>query len=75
MKITLLAFAAASAFSLVLATHASATPADGPSIARIGHQVDAAMTIATKKKTPKCPEGQEMSTRTGKCRAPTSEEK
>jgi hypothetical protein len=75
MKTTLLALVAASALSLTLASHASATPADGASIARIGHQVDAAITIATKKKTPKCPDGQEISSRTGKCRPPTSEEK
>jgi hypothetical protein len=76
MKTTLLALVAASALSLSMASHASATPADGAAIALIGHQADAAITIAAKKKAPaKCPEGQVISSRTGKCRAPTSEEK
>jgi hypothetical protein len=77
MKMTLLALVAASAVSLTLASHASATPPDGAAIARIGHQVDPAINVAAKKKTAakKCPEGQEISTRTGKCRPPTSEEK
>ena len=79
MKMTLLALVAASAVSLTLVSHVSATPADGAAIARIGHQVDPAINVATKKKTAtaakKCPEGQEISTRTGKCRPPTSEEK
>jgi hypothetical protein len=84
MKITLLALVVASAVSLTLASHASATPADGAAIARIGQQVDPAINVATKKKKKKssqttaaksCPEGQEISTRTGKCRLPTSEEK
>jgi hypothetical protein len=80
MKRTLLALVAASAVSLTLASHASATPADGGAIARIGHQVDPAISVATKKKktataAKSCPEGQELSTRTGKCRPPTSEEK
>jgi hypothetical protein len=80
MKMTLLAFVAASAVSSALVSHVSATPADGAAIARMGHQVGAAINVATKKtsKTPaakKCPEGQEISTRTGKCRPPTSEEK
>jgi uncharacterized low-complexity protein len=75
MKMTLMAVVAASALSLTLASHAPAAPADGAAIALIAHQADAAITIATKKKPPKCPEGQEISTRTGKCRAPTSEEK
>ena len=80
MKITLLALVAASAVSLTLASHASAMPADGAAIARIGHQVDPAISVATIKKNAKtaaksCPEGQQLSTRTGKCRTPTSEEK
>jgi hypothetical protein len=77
MKMTLLAVVAAAAVSLTLASPASATPADGAAIARIGHQVDPAINVATKKKTAAktCPAGQELSVRTGKCRAPTSEEK
>jgi hypothetical protein len=78
MKMT--AVVAACAVSLILASHASAAPADGAAIARIGHQVDSTLNIATTKKKTKtaaksCPEGQEVSTRTGKCRTPTSEEK
>jgi hypothetical protein len=81
MKMTLFAIVAASAVSLTLASHASATPADGAAIARVGHQVDPAINVATKKKNPSqaaantCPAGQERSTRTGKCRPPTAEEK
>ena len=81
MKMILLALAAASAGSLTLVSHVSATPADGSAIARIGHEVDPAINVATKKtaKTAtaakKCPELQQISTRTGKCRPPTSEEK
>jgi hypothetical protein len=84
MKLTLLALVAASAVSLTLASNASATPADGAAIARIAQQVDPAINVATKKKKKKssqptaaktCPEGQELSVRTGKCRLPTSEEK
>jgi hypothetical protein len=78
MKMTLLALVAVSALSSSLASHASAAPADGGAIARVGHQVDPAINVATKKKktaAKSCPEGQELSTRTGKCRAPTSEEK
>lgn len=80
MKMTLLALVAASAASL---TQAAATPVDGAAIARIGHQVDPAISVATKKKKTSqtksaaktCPEGQELGARTGKCRPPTSEEK
>jgi hypothetical protein len=82
MKITLLALVAASAVSLTSASHASATPADGAAIARLGQQVDPAINVATKKKkssqttaAKSCPEGQQLSNRTGKCRLPTSEEK
>jgi hypothetical protein len=78
MKITLLALAAASALSLTMASYASATPADGAAIARIAHQVDPAINVVTKNKNAaakSCPGGQVLSTRTGKCRAPTSEEK
>jgi hypothetical protein len=80
MKFTLLAVVAASAVSMTLAPHASAIPADGAAIARIGQQVDPAINIATKKTTSQtaaksCPEGQQLSTRTGKCRRPTSEDK
>ena len=81
MKTTLLALVAASAVSLTLASHASAAPADGAAIARIGLEVDPAIHVATKKKktaqsaAKTCPEGQELSVRTGKCRQPTSEEK
>jgi hypothetical protein len=83
MKMALLALVAASAVSLTLASHASATPADGGAIARIGHQVDPAISVATKKKKTSptksaaktCPEGQELGARSGKCRPPTSEEK
>jgi hypothetical protein len=80
MKMTLLALVAASAVSLILASQASAAPADGSTIARIEHQVDLAIIIATKKKNPPtaaktCPGGQQLSNRTGKCRPYTSEEK
>ena len=78
MKATLLAVVAAAAVSLTAISHASATPADGAAIAGIGYQVDSAINVATKKKKTAartCPEGQELSNRTGKCRAPTSEEK
>jgi hypothetical protein len=78
MKMTLLAVVAAAAVSLTLASPASATPADGAAIARIGHQIDPAVNVAAKKKktaAKTCPEGQEISVRTGKCRPPTSEEK
>ena len=78
MTMTLVAVVAASAVSLTLASPVSATPADGAAIARAGHQVDPAVNVATKKKktaAKTCPEGQEISVRTGKCRPPTSEEK
>jgi hypothetical protein len=78
MRMTLSALVVASALSLTLASHASATPADGAPIARIAPQVDPAINIATKKKktaAKACPEGQELSNRTGKCRPPTSEAK
>jgi hypothetical protein len=76
MKMTLLAFVAASALSLTFVSHASAAPADGAAIARIGHQVDPAINVAAKKSAAKsCPEGQQLSTRTGKCRTPTAEQK
>ncbi len=78
MKTTLFALVAACAISLSLAPQVSASPADGTAIARIGQQVDGAINVATKKKktaAKTCPEGQEISVRTGKCRPPTSEEK
>jgi hypothetical protein len=81
MKMTLLALVAASAVSLTVTSNLSATPADGAAIARIGLQVDTTINVATKKKkatktaAKTCPEGQEISVRTGKCRPPTSEEK
>jgi hypothetical protein len=78
MKMTLLAFVAASALSLTCVSHASATPADGAAIARVAHQVDPGIDVAAKKKSAaakSCPEGQQLSTRTGKCRAPTAEQK
>jgi len=79
MRMTLLALVGASAVSLALASHASATPADGRAIARIGHQVDPAINVATKKSSQTaaktCPPGQQLSNRTGKCRPYTSEEK
>ena len=77
MKTTLFALVAASAVSLSMASHASATPTGGGAIAHIGQQVDPAFNVATKKKTAakSCPEGQVLSTRTGKCRAPTAEQK
>jgi hypothetical protein len=81
MKITMLALVVASAVSLTLASHASAAPADGAAV-RLGQQVDPAINVATKKKkssqttaTKTCPEGQELSNRTGKCRTPTAESK
>jgi hypothetical protein len=60
--------------------HASAAPAGGSAIVRIGQQLDLAINVATTKKNPQtaaksCPEGQQLSTRTGKCRRPTSEDK
>jgi hypothetical protein len=77
MKITLLALVAASAVCSTIASPVSATPADGAAIALIGHQVDPVTNVAKKKSTAakSCPAGQELSTRTGKCRAPTAEEK
>jgi hypothetical protein len=79
MKMTLLALVAASAVSLTLASHASAIPADGAAIAHMGHQFDSVIEVATAKKTnaaaKSCPPGQQLSSRTGKCRPPTSEEK
>jgi hypothetical protein len=83
MKTTLFALVAACTLSLTLAPHVSAAPADGAAISRIGQQVDPAINVATKKKKTSqaktaaktCPEGQEISVRTGKCRPPTSEEK
>jgi hypothetical protein len=80
MKMTLLVLAAASAVSLSVASHAVAAPADGAAIARIAHEVDPAINVATKKKSSQaaaksCPEGQQLSTRTGKCRTPTAEQK
>jgi hypothetical protein len=81
MKTTLFALVTACALSLTFASHVSASPADGAAIARIAQQVDPAVNVATKKKkstktaAKTCPEGQEISVRTGKCRPPTSEEK
>jgi hypothetical protein len=78
MKMTLLALVAASIVSLAMASHASATPADGAAIVHLGQQIDPTINVATKKKktaAKSCPEGQELSNRTGKCRPPTSEEK
>jgi hypothetical protein len=82
MKTTLFALVSACALSLTLAPQVSAAPADGAAIANIAHQVDATINVATKKKkaaaktaAKTCPEGQEISVRTGKCRPPTSEEK
>jgi hypothetical protein len=77
MKMTLLTFLAASTLSLTCVSHASAAPADGAAIARVGHQVDPAISVAAKKTTAakSCPEGQQLSTRTGKCRTPTAEQK
>jgi hypothetical protein len=81
MKMILFALVAAAAVPLTLASRASATPVDGAAIARIGHQVDPTIGIATKKKkstqtaAKTCAEGQQLSVRTGKCGAPTSEEK
>jgi len=50
MKTTLFALVAACALSLTLAPQVSAAPADGAAIARIGHQVDPTINVATKKK-------------------------
>ena len=81
MKTTLLTLAAAAAVSFTIASHASALPVASAAIAGIGHQVDAVIDVAAKKKkktttaAKTCPEGQELSNRTGKCRPPTSEEK
>ena len=80
MKTTLLALAAAAAVSITFAPYASAMPVAGAALAGIGRQVDAVIDVAAKKKktttaAKTCPEGQELSNRTGKCRPPTSEEK
>jgi hypothetical protein len=83
MKITTLALVAASAVLLSMAPHAWAAPADGAAIAGIGHRVDPAIAVATKKKSasrapaamPACPADQTRSNRTGNCRPLTSEEK
>jgi hypothetical protein len=78
MKVSLLTLVAVSAVSLSLISHTAAMPIDGAAIARIGQQVDPAINVAARKKTAAakaCPEGQQLSTRTGKCRPPTSEEK
>jgi hypothetical protein len=80
MKMTLLVLVAASVVSLSIGSYATATPADGAAIARIAHEVDPAINVATKKKSAQtaaksCPEGQQLSTRTGKCRTPTAEQK
>jgi hypothetical protein len=79
MKITIALFAA-TAVSFALTLHASAAPGDGAVIARIGQQVDPAINVAAKKDSPqtaakKCPPGQQLGGRTGKCRPYTSEEK
>jgi hypothetical protein len=79
MKITILALVAASAVSLSMAPHASAAPADGAAIARIGHKVDPAIAVAKKSASqttaakPACPADQTRSNRTGQCRPLTSE--
>jgi hypothetical protein len=78
MKIGLSVLGVAFAASMTLASPALASPASGAAIAGIAHAVDPAIGVATTKKTAaakKCPPGQELSTKTGKCRAPTSEEK
>ena len=78
MKTTLFALVAASAVSLMMASHVSAAPAGGAAIARVAHQLDLAINVATKKKSAaakSCPEGQQLSNRTGKCRTPTAEQK
>jgi hypothetical protein len=83
MKITILALVAATAASLSVASQASAAPADGAAIARIGHEVDPAINVATKKKSasrttaakPACAADQTRSNRTGNCRPLTSDEK
>ncbi len=78
MKSILFALVAASAVLLTMASHVSAMPAGGTTIARVAHQLDPAINVATKKKSAaakSCPEGQQLSTRTGKCRTPTAEQK
>jgi hypothetical protein len=80
MKMSLLTLVAVSAVSLNLISQASAAPIDGAAIDRIGQQLDLTINVATTKKNSQtaaksCPEGQQLSTRTGKCRRPTSEEK
>jgi hypothetical protein len=84
MKITTLVLVAASAVSLGMAPHASAAPADGAAIARIGHDTAHVVSVATKKKKrgsqstaakPSCAADQTRSNRTGNCRPLTSEEK
>ena len=55
-------------------------PADGAAIAGIGHRSDPTINVATKKKKTNtaaktCPEGQQLSNRTGNCRVPTAEQK
>jgi len=70
------AVAMLSASSLV----ASAMPADGSAIARIGQQIDPVISVKTKKPktTPApssapCPTDQERSNRTGQCRPARSQ--
>jgi hypothetical protein len=83
MKLTILALVAVAAVSFGIVQHASAAPADGAAIAHIGHAVDPAINVATKKKNasqttaakPTCAADQTRSNRTGNCRPLTSEEK
>jgi hypothetical protein len=84
MKLIILALVAASAASVTAALCASAAPADGTAIARIGQQVDPAINVASKQRKrgsqttaakAACPADQTRSNRTGNCRPLTSEEK
>jgi hypothetical protein len=84
MKITTPALVAALGLSLAVASPASAAPADGAAIARVGRQVDPVISVAAKKvkksgtqtaAKPACAVDQTRSNRTGNCRPLTSEEK
>jgi hypothetical protein len=77
MKNIVLAMLAAAGILLVTSLEASAIPADGATIARIGQQVEPVINAATKKKKaqaqtqpqakPACPADQVRSNRTGFC--------
>jgi hypothetical protein len=81
MRPIVLSVVAAVAMLSVSSLVASAMPADGSAIARIGQQIDPVISVKTKKKpkaTPAaskapCPADQERSNRTGQCRPARSQ--